>query len=128
MPSVCQSRPSEVHTEQSSRNGKPLSKLVASGLVASCFILVLGFTNDMHLPVTDYTSASGIQHFLQQFYCFLCCLHCMACITPECAELCMSATAFDMASLLTECKHAIPSQVGPAAFKTMLARPAVPVQ
>jgi len=51
---------SEVHTEQSTRHGKTLSKLMSSGLVASCSVLVLGFTNDMHLLVTDYTFASGI--------------------------------------------------------------------
>ena len=33
---------------------------MASGLVASCSVLVLGSTNDMHLLVTGYTSASGI--------------------------------------------------------------------
>jgi len=42
MPSVCQSRLAEVHTKQSTRNGKTLSKMMASGLVASCSDLVLG--------------------------------------------------------------------------------------
>ncbi len=41
-------------------NAKALSKLMASGVVASCSVLVLGFTNDVHLPVEDYTYGSGI--------------------------------------------------------------------
>ncbi|DBB15620.1 TPA: hypothetical protein ACH3X3_003832 [Trebouxia sp. C0006] len=41
MPHACQSRLSEVPTEQSSRNGKTLSKMMASGLVPSCSVLVL---------------------------------------------------------------------------------------
>jgi len=45
---------------QSTRDGETLSKMMASGLVASCFVLVLVFTNTVLLPVTDYTSASGI--------------------------------------------------------------------
>jgi len=60
MSSVCKSRLPEVHTEQSTMNAKALSKLMASGVVASCSVLVLGFTNDVHLPVEDYTYGSGI--------------------------------------------------------------------
>jgi len=41
MSSVCQPRLSEVHTEQSTKNGKTLSKVMASGLAASCSVLVL---------------------------------------------------------------------------------------
>ncbi len=39
-------------------------------------------------------------------------------MSTENFELCMTATATGMASLLTECKHAIPGQLGPAAYKT----------
>jgi len=41
MPSVgiCQSRLSDAHTEQSTRNRKTLSKVMASRLVASCSVL-----------------------------------------------------------------------------------------
>ncbi len=60
MTSGCQSRLSEVHIEQSIMDGKAPSKMMASGLAASCSVLVLGFMNDVHLPITDYTSASGI--------------------------------------------------------------------
>ncbi len=41
-------------------DGKAPSKMMASGLAASCSVLVLAFMNDVHLPITDYTSASGI--------------------------------------------------------------------
>jgi len=34
--------------------------MMASGLVASCSVLVLGFTNNVDLPFTDCTCASGI--------------------------------------------------------------------
>ena len=89
MPSVCQSILSDVHTEQSTRNGETLSKLMASGLVASHVILVLEFTKSVHLPITDYASASDIYCFLRQSYCFFCCMHCMAdnlnlaCMQPQ---------------------------------------------
>ena len=62
MSSICQSRLSEVHSEQSCRNGKPLSKIMASGLVASYSVQVLGFTNNVHIPVTHYASASGVKY------------------------------------------------------------------
>ena len=78
MPSVCQSRLSDVHTEQSTRNGATLIRVMASGLVASYVIPVLEFTKSVHLPVTDYASASDIYCFLRQSYCFSCCMHCMA--------------------------------------------------
>ena len=78
MPSVCQSRLSDVHTQQSTRSRATLSKMMASGLVASYFILVLEFTKSVHLPVAVYASASGIYCFLQQSYCFFCCMHYMA--------------------------------------------------
>ncbi|DBB15625.1 TPA: hypothetical protein ACH3X3_003837 [Trebouxia sp. C0006] len=40
-----QSRLPEVHTQQSTGNKQILSKMMASGLVASCSVLALGFTN-----------------------------------------------------------------------------------
>ncbi|DBA79495.1 TPA: hypothetical protein ACH3X2_007762 [Trebouxia sp. C0005] len=39
MPPVCQSRLSETHPEQSNRNTKTRSKMMASGLVALCSVL-----------------------------------------------------------------------------------------
>ncbi len=53
MPYVCQSRPSEVYPKQSTKNGKTLSKMMASGFVDSYCILVLRFINNVRLLVTD---------------------------------------------------------------------------
>jgi len=86
---------------------------------------VLGFTNGVHPSFTQYASASGIRRFLQQSYCFLCCMQCKACMSAELLELCMSAAATDTASLLTECKHAIARSGGASStykriFKTSM--------
>ncbi len=113
MPSVCQSRLSEVHIEQSTWNGKSLSmmtasRLAASRLTVSCYLLVLGFRSSVHVSNTNYSSASGIQLFLQLSDCFCCCMHCNAGMNPDHSKSCMSAAATEMVSVLNECKHATP--------------------
>ena len=60
--SVCQK--SQVSPQTTALGlGKTLSEMMASGLVASCFVLMLGTTNSVHLPVTKYTCASGYNSF-----------------------------------------------------------------
>ena len=55
MPSVGQSRLPGVYTEQSTRIGKTLSKMVSYQLVASITVLVLVPTNNVHLHILRTT-------------------------------------------------------------------------
>ena len=78
MPSVCQSRLSEVHAKQSTRNGLTLSKLVGYGLVASWSGAGIHkqptFTSDI---------SADVERFLQQSDCLVCCMHCKASMSPD---------------------------------------------
>jgi len=62
------SRGPEVHTEQSTRKEKTMSRMLASALVSFRSDLVPGFANHEASTnaFTEYTSASGIYHLLQQ--------------------------------------------------------------
>ena len=91
MPTVCQSRQSEVHTHQRTKNGKTLSSTMASELVACNPVLVRGsqMTCNYHLQTTPLLQVCNV-------FC------------SNLTVVLAACTARDMVSLLTGSEHRIP--------------------